>query len=307
MRVLAAIALFATSGLSAQQAFVEADTLVIRIGEPIELTVGVRAVTKGSTVSWPQLHDTLSAHLEVLEFGTSDTLARTSPDGLIDLGMRTRITAFDTGFWAIPPFTFLVDDRPLETEALLVEVRGVAVDASGRLRDVSANYIPPFDLAFWLREHWLWFAGGAMALLLITALLWFLLRRPTNAVAGPIAAPQLPAHVRCLQELDNIEAEKLWQRGDHKAHHSRITDAVRAYLEERYTVRAMESTTDELLRDLRLSPLTGEQQNQVANLLRFADLVKFAKAVPGPSENEQALVAARNIVNSTLSNTTTHG
>jgi hypothetical protein len=42
----------------------------------------------------------------------------------------------------------------------------------------------------------------------------------------------------------------------------------------------------------------------LANMLRTADLVKFAKAVPTPSENEQLMQAARDLIRAT---TTAYG
>jgi hypothetical protein len=83
-----------------------------------------------------------------------------------------------------------------------------------------------------------------------------------------------------------------------------VTDTLRGYIEERYSIPALERTTDELLHALRVSPLSPEQYQMLANMLRTADLVKFAKAVPTPSENEQLLQAARDLIRAT---TTAHG
>ena len=69
---------------------------------------------------------------------------------------------------------------------------------------------------------------------------------------------------------------------------------------------ALESTTDELLHELRVSPLNTDQQNLLGNMLRLADLVKFAKALPSPQENEQMMANALRFVQETAAPTTDH-
>ncbi len=67
---------------------------------------------------------------------------------------------------------------------------------------------------------------------------------------------------------------------------------------------ALESTTDELLAILRVSSMTTEQRELLANLLRMADMVKFAKWTPLPAENEQLLAGAVKLVHQTAETTT---
>jgi hypothetical protein len=108
-----------------------------------------------------------------------------------------------------------------------------------------------------------------------------------------------PVHERFLKQLDELEGRRLWQQGEHKTFHSRVTDIMRGYLEERFKVPALERTTDDLLLELRTSPIPPELQQQLVNMLRLADLVKFAKAVPSPTENERMLAGAREFIKAT--------
>lgn len=83
---------------------------------------------------------------------------------------------------------------------------------------------------------------------------------------------------------------------------------MRGYLEERFKVPALERTTDDLLLELRTSPIAPDLQQQLANMLRLADLVKFAKAVPSATENERMLTGAREFIKATIpTNTESHG
>jgi hypothetical protein len=302
MRAVAAIAFIMTLAAQGQNAFVSADTLVLRIGERANITLGIDLSRATTTVTWPTLNDTLAPHLEVIRRGAMDTL-RSENGTIARITQRVEITSFDTGYWAVPPFTFNVDGRNLETAPLLFEVRGINVDEGGRPRDISPLYEPPFDLGHWLQQHWMWIAAGVALLgLIISAIIYFRKRRkPKASTPSPVA--QRPVHERFLELLDRIESEQLWQAGDHKAHQSQVTDAVRGYIEERYDIPALERTTDELVQAIRVTTLGPEQQQLLANMLRAADLVKFAKAVPSPAENEQLLRSARDFIHAT----TNHG
>lgn len=302
MRAVAAIAFIMTLAAQGQNAFVSVDTLVLRIGERANITLGIDLSRATTTVTWPTLSDTLAPHLEVIRRGALDTL-RSENGTIARITQRVEITSFDTGYWAVPPFTFNVDGRNLETAPLLFEVRGINVDEGGRPRDISPLYEPPLDLGHWLQQHWTWIAAGVALLgLIISAIIYFRKRRkPKASTPSPVA--QRPVHERFLELLDRIESEQLWQAGDHKAHQSQVTDAVRGYIEERYDIPALERTTDELAQAIRVTTLSPEQQQLLANMLRAADLVKFAKAVPSPAENEQLLRSARDFIHAT----TNHG
>lgn len=303
--VLTLLLCMLASAARPQQVFLQADTLVMRIGEHVGLSLGITLPNGGGEVEWPALGDTLAPHVELLRQEPVDTL--TATDGAVQLVQRLLVTSFDTGFWAIPPMQFTLNGTALETAPLLIDVRGVQVDPGGTIRDISPLFEPPFDLVWWLRKHWLWFATGAMVLMAVVMLMRKWRRRPMSA---PATVPMVtgPVHERFLKQLDEVEGQRLWQQGEHKAFHSRITDIVRGYLEERFKVPALERTTDDLLLELRASPIAPDLQQQLANMLRLADLVKFAKAVPSATENERMLTGAREFIKATIpTNTEIHG
>lgn len=300
--------------LAAQQVRARLDTAVIRIGEQAVLTLTTEVQDAARTkVQWPSMADTLSRSVEVVGRSAIDTIAGNADGELPHLAQRLTITSFDTGFHAIPPFRFVVEGREVSTEALLLEVRGVELDSARTVRAARGIIEPPFDLLYWLQEHAAWW-GGALALFALAAAAWWYLRkRPKAAPVEPTAVEE-PLLDRTLKAMRTLESERLWQQGQHKAYHSRLTDLLRAYVEERYGVQALERTTDELLQELRVSAMVPEQQQLLANMLRLADLVKFAKAVPAPAENEQMMAAAIRFVESTASQAaptptrpTTHG
>jgi len=309
MRILATSTLLIPMLCLAQrpQVSLRPDTNVLRIGEAVELVL--RVDDPGGAVlpvvEWPFLRDTLSRHVEVLRDHGVDTTLAADGIGILLLERRITITSFDTGYWAVPPFRLLIGGKSMETPALLLEVRSVALDPEGRLRDIHDAIDLPFSLRYWVRDHAWWLAGLALLALLI----WLapLLRERLRRRQEPFAAAMTTEpvlHERVLAGLRALEAERLWQQGEHKAYQSRLTDLLRGYIEERYKVPALERTTDELMRELRVSPLTRDQWGSLDNLLRLADLVKFAKGVPTPAENERAMAVALRFVSDTADHRT---
>jgi len=308
-RSLAIAAMMAPALMRAQdQPSVHAglEPLHIRIGEHAVISMSAKA--DGPAVQWPVLGDTLSRQIEVIGVSEPDTVEVDGVGGpaAVMVVRRITITSFDTGYWAIPPFKLNVEGRPVETQALLLRVDGFVVDAASVPADIKPIQRLPFSLIWWAQQHWKWIAGAGLAALLAAAVL-LLIRRMRKAPQQPVKeeAP-IALHQRVLAQLDALEQERLWQQGQHKAYQSRLTDLVRGYIEERYQVPALERTTDELMHELRVSPLSNDHQVLLGNMLHAADMVKFAKALPSPQENEQLMASARRFVLATAETVSAH-
>jgi hypothetical protein len=136
------------------------------------------------------------------------------------------------------------------------------------LRDIK----PPMEIP----NIWLWFAVGAVVLILVgTAVglvLYFLLRRKHVPVPPPI-----PAHIRAKQKLQ----EALALISQPKPFCILVSDTTRFYLEERFTFRAPERTTEEFLHELQKTELLlPDQKESLGEFLKRCDLVKFARYEP---------------------------
>lgn len=308
MRTLLLTALLATTAaLRAQDVrpIATLDSAGILIGQQahVELSVTYR-VDQGASpaIDWPSIADTLTGHIAVLHDSHVDTIA---PDKQRDpyLLKQTRtltITSWDSGYWAIPPFRFAINGDTLETTPLLLTVNTVEVDTTQAIRDIKEIYEVPFSWMDWLREHWPWVAGGAAALAVLTAVTILLVRRARRPRTEQVVhEPVKPLHVRTLLALEELDRRKLWQQGQVKVYHTELTDILRGYIEERFGVQAMEQTTDELVAALRPSAMRTAQREQLGNLLRLADMVKFAKWTPLPAENEQMMAGAMKLVTDT--------
>jgi hypothetical protein len=111
-----------------------------------------------------------------------------------------------------------------------------------------------------------------------------------------MAPPPLPAHVRARQKLE----EALALIAQPKPFVIAVSDAARAYLEERFMFRAPERTTEEFLRELKATDrLLPDQKESLGNFLEGCDLVKFAKYEPGENELRELHGSALRLVEET--------
>ena len=82
-----------------------------------------------------------------------------------------------------------------------------------------------------------------------------------------------------------------------KLFYTGVTDAVREYIEKRYSVRAMEQTSSEIMESLKDKKIDEKILGDLGGMFSTADLVKFAKHSPAAEDNEKAIPTAVNFVN----------
>jgi hypothetical protein len=142
---------------------------------------------------------------------------------------------------------------------------------------------------------------GALGLLGIA--IWYYKKRQalgsdTLVIDAP-AEVLVPAHIKALAALDNLKNKELWQQGQIKEYQSELTFILRSYLEDRFEIDALEKTTREIKLDLKDANLTSDQISLMSNVLQVADLVKFAKAIPGVELHSSFMQDALRFVNET--------
>jgi hypothetical protein len=110
----------------------------------------------------------------------------------------------------------------------------------------------------------------------------------------------IPAHVRALTALNELEKSSLWQKGLIKEFHSEITGIIRRYFEERFGLPALELTTGETLVLLENTEEAKVILDDAEVFLNNADLVKFAKFVPVNDVNEMMMKKAYKMIEETI-------
>jgi hypothetical protein len=75
-----------------------------------------------------------------------------------------------------------------------------------------------------------------------------------------------------------------------------VTEIIRHFFERRWSIIALELTTDEILVQMKNIPDALTVWNELESFFRTADLVKFAKYQPSPAEHENEMRTAYEIV-----------
>lgn len=188
------------------------------------------------------------------------------------------LTQFDSGSYTIPRQEILVDGVIFYTDSLQVEVNNIVVDTTKQkmfpikpAMEVPSGFQVP---------EWVWWLLG---ILVLSAIAFYFFRRRKKKQEE---AKKLPPYERALFELQQLDQSHYLENRQTKEYYSKLTEAVRRYLEDEIHLRAMESTTSELIHDLEMRmnagglKLSRETLDDLKKILQRADLAKFANSRP---------------------------
>lgn len=186
------------------------------------------------------------------------------------------------GSYIIPALSVTYTDargaqQELKSAQLFIEVKSVLKDknagATGEIRDIKPlqeiPWSPGQPLIYGALMVLLLFAGGVF--------LFYFLGKKKNQ----LPAPPDPAHIRAFEELEQLSREQLLERGIVREYYFRLSEIFRRYIERRFHIPAVERTTEEIMPDiLNLQECGSALKAEMREILRYADLVKFARFCP---------------------------
>ena len=307
MKILSKIAtllilLFWQLVLNAQiDAGVTLDTNSIMVGDQTNLVLSFSCPANFS-VAWPNLTDTIISEIEIIEKSKIDT-AYSENESLAYLRQTLKITSFDSGFYAIPPFRFNYrqpGDSVIhfkETDALLLEVTTIPVNTEQAIKDIKN----PLKAPYTFREILPWIII-VLIVLVVGYFVYYFLQKRKNAepIFKAPPKPKQPPHQIALDALENLRLKKLWQSNRIKEYHTELTDIIRIYISKRFNIHALEFTTDEIMEAIGNTATNEHAKEKLRQILMLADLVKFAKEQPLPMEHDASLNNAIDFIKETI-------
>jgi hypothetical protein len=284
--------LLGVAGLSAQVSVsASLDSTSIMIGDQVNITLTMTcdpAVKLGD----PDISalDTVKA-LEIINISNLNEIRKSKTGTLYQ--QKITLTSFTEGAYNIPqigiPFEKKGNKGNVFSPTLLLEVNTFDVSEATELQPIKNIIEEPFS--FWDLLPYLIIG---LALLVIGLTIWLLIRRnQRRETMAEFKKKKLPPHIIALNKLEKLHQAELWQQGEIKSFQSQLTFILREYLEERFKIPALESTSDEIIDDLKKTDLDAERTNNLKDILQTADLVKFAKSEPPVDVHDKAF---RNIV-----------
>jgi hypothetical protein len=266
------ILLFISTIIFAQKPMVKAeiDTTNIRIGEQFQLKISV-AETQNVIIPKIQLKG-----LEVIDSIRIDTIKNR-------LIRRYILTGFDSGAFYIPQQQIFVKNQAFLTDSLLVNVATIAIDTT-KVKKFPIKTIKKEPYTF---DDFKIYSYLILAILAIIGfwVYWFVIRKRKEIEDAPTYRT-LPPYEEAILRLTELDEKLLWQNNKIKEYYSELTEIVRGYIERELKVPALENTTDEVLEMIKdfknadTIDTSKETIDRLKDLLREADLVKFAKSKP---------------------------
>ncbi len=214
------------------------------------------------------------------------------------------LAAFQEGRHHVVPQAIYADKNIIDTlkgdDTLTLLVTTFQIDSTSHsIFDIK----PQKDMPFKFAEVAGYAKWTAIALVIIALLLYVayrILRHYGKSFADIFhPVPPLPPHEVARMALERLYVQRLWQAEKHKLYYSSLTDILRTYIDGRFGVSAMEMTSDEIIEAMREVDLPQKSAMDLTQVLRDADLVKFAKAMPEAEENEAAYSAVWDFVEQT--------
>ena len=264
------------------------------IGQQVKVDVSVTCKPSAQVV-FPQTAD-IPQGIEFL--GAIDNPDEKAADGLLLRSRSYVFTSFDDTLYYIPPMTVSVDGKDYKTNQLALKVLNVEIDTLHLdqyrpAHDIQQN---PFLWADWSMPFWL----SVLMLVLPAAAYYLYLRLRDNkpVIASLRIVKRLLPHQKAMKAIEDIKAEHIASSENPKEYYTRLTEALRRYIEERYGFSAMEMTSSEIIDRL----IQGGDQtmlDELRQLFETADLVKFAKYSTMINENDANLVSAIDFINQT--------
>ncbi len=135
----------------------------------------------------------------------------------------------------------------------------------------------------WL-EHLPIVAGALTILLAVSGLIWWYKKRGGSAVS---ILPEDPPYIRAKKQIEELEAQRLFEQGHIKEFYFRFSEILRSYLGSLRGFPGVEFTTEEIALRVR-----QDEDRRLLPLLRQADLVKFADTVPTLARKEEEVKGA---------------
>ncbi len=274
----------------------------VMIGDPFTITIDVHSDIM-QHIAFPEYELAEQDLIERVEEPRIDTIEVSGRR--VHLRKSFVMRSFDEGRYNLGrTAVFYMDKNVADTlysdDSLRLEVLTYQIDSTSRpIFDIK----PQRELPFKFAEISGYVKWGLVLLLILLVVGYIVIRVMAHygkSIGGLFKpAPPVPPHVAAIAALEDLHNQKLWQSDKQKLYYSTLTDILRTYISGRYSIAAMEMTTDEIIDAIKELDMPRKCAMDLQSLLRDADLVKFAKAAHDAEQNEGYYTKSYNFVEET--------
>ena len=186
------------------------------------------------------------------------------------------------------------DSNKIVSKPISIHIALMKVDTSQAIKDIKPIVYDELSVAdrFSLLGNWMkkyWFVWIPIFIGLLVAIWFFFIKKKTPKEEKTVTKEVIPAHILANSRLKELEEKQLWQNGKQKEYNVQLTAIIQEYITNRYKVPTSERTSNEIIQSLRFVEMGEENKANLRELLMLSDLVKFAKELPTPDENEKVM------------------
>ena len=211
------------------------------------------------------------------------------------------LTTFTTGEFKIPAVDVEYVDKKGENKEIKSGEISIFVE-SVRSAKRDKDDIRDIKLPVGIPRGWLFY----FILMLIPVLLsggglaYYLYEKRKREEIFTQSDLSRPADEVAYERLNKLEGLDLIKQGRVKEYYIILSEIIRRYIEQRYSISVLDRTTNELYRQLRRVPEIDKKHcSTIKDFLTECDLVKFAKYKPEENIITEDSVAAKRIIDLT--------
>ena len=179
-------------------------------------------------------------------------------------------------YWSTPDNATL---REIKTPQIFIQITASpAQDNRSDICDIKPQETVARDIRPWI------IAGAGVLLCIGAAAASILMIRRRRQI---MRERKKAAHEIAFEEIAKLSQENLIGKGKIQEYYFKLSDIFRHYIENRFSIPAVEQTTQELLPEvMRIQGLSPKIKTLIRDVLLQADMVKFARHIPEKNEIE---------------------
>jgi len=252
---------------------VSVDKPSVKIGDIISYTIKVDAASN-VWFNIPAFSENIGG-LAVYNWHKSEKVHH--PNGRVTQTQTSELETYLVDDYEIPAtnIIYTVDGKTnyISGTPIYIEVTSVAStnDTFSGIRDKKG----PVSIQLLIKKKSRMFMIAIAAALLATLTIILLVRKRKEV--EKVIVPPTPAHIIAFNALKELEAKHLIEKNHIKEFYYELSNILRHYIEDRFTLKAPERTTEEFLIELNNDKaFPKEYRELLKKFLTESDLVKFA-------------------------------
>ncbi len=272
------------------------DSVAMFIGDQATLMFDIEQ-QKGMKVQLPELTQDILGKLEIVDMLKVDTVLIDGDNMVLRYGYK--VTAFDSTLVFVAPLPFACGGDTQYSNAVTMKIVDVPIDTTQMaiadikpVEDAGTDYYMIYMIIALV-------LGLALVGVGVYYLVRYMRKKEEGAEEEEYVDPRTPYEI-AFDSLSDLKSQQLYQKGKTKEYYTELTDILRTFFSNNYMIDAMESTSNELLSELKNVNVIKANKEYIAtvkDVLTQADLVKFAKYEPEDKDCDSTYAKVERVIN----------